>query len=349
MSVPVALRVLRTTAELEVLMPQWMELWLSNAHATPFQHPAWLLPWWHHFGQPDLRAMTLWNGNELMALIPLYIYRDPVSGFRQCLLIGAGTSDYLDGIFSPACTPEHVLAALETLGQEDDWDTASFTQLRPHSLLFQALRQLDGDAATSYAGESCARRSAVGIADLPRKVCADVRYFSNYARGSGRLELAVADKVSWSEMFEALVDLHTERWQRAGEPGVLADPAVLAWQREAIPQLEASGLLRLLALRVNDKPFAVLYSLIDPPCRAVRTQYFYLTGFSVSHAKLKPGTILTGRAIEHAANEGVRTIDMLRGDESYKKFWHVERVPTYGFTVRRDALPNTASSLIAAR
>jgi CelD/BcsL family acetyltransferase involved in cellulose biosynthesis len=184
---------------------------------------------------------------------------------------------------------------------------------------------------------------------LPRKVCADVRYFSNYARGSGRLELAVADKVSWSEMSEALVDLHTERWQRAGEPGVLADPAVLAWQREAIPQLEASGLLRLLALRVNDKPFAVLYSLIDPPCRAVRTQYFYLTGFSVSHAKLKPGTILTGRAIEHAANEGVRTIDMLRGDETYKKFWHVERVPTYGFTVRRDALPNTASSLIAAR
>jgi CelD/BcsL family acetyltransferase involved in cellulose biosynthesis len=347
-SVPVALRVLRTTAELEALTPRWIELWLSNAHARPFQHPAWLLPWWHQFGQPGLRAVTLWNGSELIALVPLYISSEPVSGLRQLLLIGAGTSDYLDGIFSPACSPEQVLAALETLGPEDDWDIASFTQLLPHSPLFQALRQLDDDIANSYAGESCSRRSAVTIADLPRKVCADVRYFSNYARGSGRLELAIADEVSWSEMFEALVDLHTERWQQAGEPGVLADPAVLAWQREAIPRLEASGLLRLLALRVNGKPFAVLYSLIDPPCRAERTQYFYLTGFSLSHAKLKPGTILTGRAIEHAAHEGVRTIDMLRGDDSYKKFWHIERVPTYGYTVRRDRLPTATRSLSAA-
>lgn len=29
-------------------------------------------------------------------------------------------------------------------------------------------------------------------------------------------------------------------------------------------------------------------------------------------------------AMEHAAEEGVETIDMLRGEEAYKKLWHVE-------------------------
>jgi CelD/BcsL family acetyltransferase involved in cellulose biosynthesis len=133
-------------------------------------------------------------------------------------------------------------------------------------------------------------------------------------------------------MFASPVDLHTERWRKAGEPGVLAGPAVLAWQREAIPRLEAHGLLRLLALRVNGKPFAVLYSLIDPRCRAERTQYFYLTGFSLSHAKLKPGTILTGRAIEHAAHEGVRTIDILRADESFKNSAMPSECPPTGLS-----------------
>ena len=42
-------------------------------------------------------------------------------------------------------------------------------------------------------------------------------------------------------------------------------------------------------------------------------------------------------AIEQAAAEGTRTIDMLRGGEVYKQFWHVEPVATFGFALRRTA------------
>jgi len=45
----------------------------------------------------------------------------------------------------------------------------------------------------------------------------------------------------------------------------------------------------------------------------------------IGHSDLRPGTVLIALATEHAAREGVRTIDMLRGDEGYKKFWHMER------------------------
>ncbi|HET9087969.1 MAG TPA: GNAT family N-acetyltransferase, partial [Acidobacteriaceae bacterium] len=102
------------------------------------------------------------------------------------------------------------------------------------------------------------------------------------------------------------------------------------------------------SLRLNGEIIGVLYSLIDPPRasrsahRIARTQYFYLTAYSLQHADLRPGTLLLALAIEQAANEGVQTIDMLRGDEAYKQIWHLTRTPTAGFTVR-----NTAGSASA--
>jgi CelD/BcsL family acetyltransferase involved in cellulose biosynthesis len=51
----------------------------------------------------------------------------------------------------------------------------------------------------------------------------------------------------------------------------------------------------------------------------------------VQHADLRPGTLLLALAIEQAAREGVQTIDMLRGDEDYKKLWGAVWEATYGF------------------
>ena len=86
-----------------------------------------------------------------------------------------------------------------------------------------------------------------------------------------------------------------------------------------------------MALTLNGRVIAVLYSLIDQE-RAGRTQYFYITAYSPEHADLRPGTLLIAYAIEHAANEGVRIIDMLRGDEGYKEIWHMHKVPTWCVT-----------------
>ena len=69
-----------------------------------------------------------------------------------------------------------------------------------------------------------------------------------------------------------------------------------------------------------------------------RTQYFYLTAFSGEHAELRPGTLLLASAIEHAAQEGVAIIDMLRGEEAYKQLWYLEPAPTCGLEIRRDRM-----------
>lgn len=324
----VCIDILRTTVELEGIAGEWRALWQADVQPTPFQSPEWLLPWWRHFGQPELRTIAIRENGALIGLLPLYVYTDPRSGKRQLLPIGVGTSDYLDGIFAPACTADHLRQALNALEEEGGWHEAYFSQLRPDSLLLKSL-----DRESLFATEACSQIRAMRIADLPRKLRQNVRYYRNRAEHVGQLEFNIADENNCLAMFEVLQQFHTERWHQNGEPGVFADPRVSAWHREALPGLARAGLLRLCALSLNDEMIAVMYSLIDPPGRTHRTQYIYLPSFSLRYAELRPGTLLQAMAMEHAASEGVEVFDLLRGDESYKNLWHAEKTPTYGFAL----------------
>ena len=334
---PLTLDILRSTSELQALVPEWTALWLSADRAKPFQHPAWLVPWWHHFGQPDLRVITLRASEDghLVGLLPLYIYREPASGERQLLLLGAGTSDYLDGVFLPVCTPDDVAAALRLIAEDNTWDVMHLTQLLPDRILARAAERLGPRDIHAYPGEPTSWCPAAPISALPATVRREVLFCRNAAIAHGKLDLVAAAADSLSAAFEDLVQTHTERWQQMGESGVLADPAVLAWHREALPLLLEAGMLRLLTLRLDGTALATMYSLVDPPGRTDRTQYLYLMGHDLRHAGLQPGRLLTAYTLEHAASEGVRTVDMLRGEEAYKRFWRVKQVATLGFAIRR--------------
>jgi len=56
--------------------------------------------------------------------------------------------------------------------------------------------------------------------------------------------------------------------------------------------------------------------------------FLYLPAFVTAHRELRPGTVLLAMQIEHAAAEGIATVDMLRGGEGYKQLWHVQAVET---------------------
>ena len=329
-------RLVRTEEELRALVPQWTALWMEDRDATPFQRPEWLLPWWDYFAGSELRSVTISSNRKLIGFLPFYLYRVPQTDERQLLLLGVGTTDYLNGVFAPECTVDDIQHAIDCVCAEGGWDTVYATDLLPHAKLTEALEGLV-NPDDKFVSASCSRMAAAPMGALPQKIRRNAVYYRNRAMRVGRMDLTVADGSNWAESFDALQRLHTERWQLSGESGVLSDPRVLAWHRDALPQLERSGCLRLCSLLLQGEIIAVLYALVDPPSRPSRTQYFYLTAYSVQHADIRPGTLLLALAIEHAANEGIETIDMLRGDEAYKQMWHLDRVPTYGLALRRQS------------
>jgi CelD/BcsL family acetyltransferase involved in cellulose biosynthesis len=329
----VGFHMIRSTAELHANVPRWSALWRDDPQASPFQSPDWLVPWWHHFGQENLRAVVITRDDAWIGFLPFYLYRDPYTGERQLLQMGVSATDYLDGLFAPACTASQIREALSMLLHEPGWDVCYASQLPAHSRLFHAVRMMPEGRFSQFEGESCSRMRALSLAELPQEIRRNAMYYRNRAQRLGTLELHLANSYNWAEAFGALRRLHTERWLERGEMGVLADERVLGWHCEALPLLEQSGLLRLYTLRLDNEIIGVLYSLVDPPWRPARTQYFYLTAFSLEHADLRPGTLLLAQVIERSAREGVEIIDMLRGYENYKQMWHLEWTPTRGFAM----------------
>src|SRR6185437_2753051 len=329
--------------QLAAAAPEWRGLWLEDRNATPFQSPDWLLPWARQFGLPDLRTIMVYDRGVLVAILPFYRHLDPKTGERQLLLLGAGTSDYLDGVYGPCCTESHIRAALSHICGEESWDALRVFQLKENSMLRQVLEHLPIPGLRRVGAEGCSRLPAIPVNGLPRSIRDQAKYYRKRAMRQGNLELNVADETNWPDAFDALERLHTSRWHNSGQPGLLADRRVVAWHREALPLLLRGGMLRLFALSLSGEPIAALYSLVDPPSRSPRVLYFYLTAFSIRHADLRPGTVLMALAIEHAADEGVQTIDMLRGDEPYKRLWHPEKLPTFGFSMQH---PKRSSSIL---
>ena len=85
---------MKTVEDLEALAPEWEALWNQDANATPFQHPAWLIPWTRHlWGGGELLLFEEREHGKLTGLLPLFRW-----GQEQTTVsfLGAGVSDYGD-------------------------------------------------------------------------------------------------------------------------------------------------------------------------------------------------------------------------------------------------------------
>src|SRR5438067_13917678 len=92
----VRLEPIRDIGEIEAWRESWSRLHDRCRGATPFQSPEWLIPWWRHLGEGELYAFAALTCRDLVGVLPMYIWTPPDSQRREVLLLGAGTSDYLD-------------------------------------------------------------------------------------------------------------------------------------------------------------------------------------------------------------------------------------------------------------
>lgn len=330
-SVMVTLEEIIDLPALERLRPEWQALWHLLPEATPFQLPAWLIPWWRHVGEGALLVLAMREAGRLVGFFPFYRYTQPEGGQRMLFPLGIATTDYLDALALPGAAGS--LASITrhlALGAEADaWE---WPQLRPASPLL-AMPAPAGWTDEIDAADPCpclSLPSSTGALPsiLSTKTLRDLRTVRRRAEQAGALRWETeADGIE--APFEALVRLHAARWATRGEAGVLAAPAVQAMHREALPALHRAGLLRFHALRLDGAIVAVLYALADPPGRPARRLYFYLSGFDPSLERLSPGMLLVGRAVEAAIAEGFAVADFLRGRERYKYFWGAEDRPTF--------------------
>ena len=320
-----------TPAALHGLGRAWSALWASVPHRTPFQHPAWLLPWWDVFGRGELRVLLVRDADTLIGFAPFYI-----SPQRELRLLGAGVSDYLDALAAPA--GERIVAGAisdELESSRSEWTFCGLDNLRDASLLLRV------DAPTAV----CATTAAVDpcpVVELPEsvallqqriapKLASHIRYSRRRAERLGGVTIERVVPQDLHAALDALFALHGTRWAAKGEAGVLSNDEVREFHRRAAAALQAAGLLRLLSVRIGKRIAAIHYGL-----HAGDRTFFYLGGFNPDFAALSPGSVAIASAMEDAIGEGASTFDFLGGREPYKYRWGAADCQRWSRHFRRD-------------
>lgn len=311
--------------QLVALQAEWEQLWRADPHATPFQSPQWLVPWWKHLGQGHLCSLALRDDDGALAgFAPLYVYTD-AQGRRHLFPIGIGTTDYLAVLARPGLEKAVAETVLEQVMRRHDWDVLEFPQLQRDAALLAC------GAGEVLAGEPNPVLALHPSPIIPRSTLANLRTCRNRAARGGTVTYERAGAEEIPAYLEALGRLHGLRWRERGLPGVLADESVLAAHAEAAPLLHAAGLLRLHGLRLAGELVAVLYALAHR-----RRCYYYIAGFETRHAFFSPGSLLLAHAIEQAAAEGCTVFDFLRGAEPYKYRWGAVDQPMSTLRIAKD-------------
>ena len=313
-----------TTAEigdvdsLDLLVPEWWNLWRRIPSATPFQSPAWLVPWWRAFSPGTLLVITVQQAGRLVGVAPFYIEQGALR--RRVLPIGISVSDYIDVLLDPDCIEAAGGALVEHLASEHSWTEWELADLAPGAAALR-LPEPSGCTGSLQPGSPCP------VLALPREFDALLRALSphkrnnlhnarNRAKRRGELHFMQADAASASGMLESLMQLHAARWTGRGEQGVFSDPRVRAFHAAAIPVLFEADLARLFALKISGRIAAVHYGLSGKG-RA----YSYITGFDPEFSFESPGALLLAHVINQSMAEGAAEFHFLRGQEKYKYEW----------------------------
>jgi CelD/BcsL family acetyltransferase involved in cellulose biosynthesis len=307
--------IIRTAAALEAIEPAWWALWRRARTATPFQSPAWLIPWWRHFAPGALTTAAAWRDGRLIGLAPFY--REDGALGRRLLPLGISVSDYLDVLLDDG-EPEAAGALVAALDREPAWDSLECEELAPDAAAI-GLPAPVGCVETIAAQSACPVLLFPGprLAEfLPGQTRRKLNLARNRAarRGGCRIERAAGE--SLLDAFDELLRLHALRWQARGDPGVLADARVAAFHRDALPRLDRAGLLRLYLLRFDGAAAAGFYGF-----QHRGRGFSYLTGFDPAFAFESPGALLLAHAVEAAITDGAGEFHFLRGREAYKYEW----------------------------
>jgi CelD/BcsL family acetyltransferase involved in cellulose biosynthesis len=320
-----------TLSALEALREEWEALWLQ-ARASPFQSPAWLVPWWKHVGRGQLAGIAARDSRtgELVGLAPLYIHTD-TGGRRHLFPVGIATTDRLDVLMKRGREHDVARAMVTHLVQRaDEWDLLEAPQLAQGA----ALLQLRWPAAWQTQVVACEPNPVVALpATLPARMQRNLANARHRAARAG-LVYEHADAESVRPLIDALASLHAQRWALRGLPGVLGGEGILDWHREAAVQLHRAGLLRLFAARCEGEVVGVIYLLADAPAVPHRRWYSYIGGYLPALSSLGLGTLLIGHAIDQATAQDASAFDFLRGAESYKYRWGAVDEPMFTLRVR---------------
>lgn len=306
------LKTLREVGDLGPLRPDWDRLVRASRRPTPFLLSGWVEAWLRsREGETEPAIHIAHRDGRLVAVLPLVIRR--WAKLRLARFVGDDVA-FGDILLDPSESIETAKRLLAHAAGSHDF--AALVTISAGSTLVEAAgRRL---RLVTKVGAPSLDVSRGFEATYREKVSA--RHRSNQRKQRrqlselGTLEIELARTPA--ELEQALEDafhLHALRWQGRFDRSSMQTSADKTFHIEAFRSLAADDIARILTLKVDGK--AIAFNFYFTFCKRM---FGYRHSFDPAYARYSPGLLSLFEAIDRSTREGITTIELLRGEDSYK-------------------------------
>lgn len=300
---------------LEQVVEEWAMLARALPRPLPFDHPAWHIAWWSHFGGDRIPLyLALRDGGRLRGIVPLM--RD---GETLAVATDPNLCDYT-AFPIMAEAPDGVLAEVFAAVDALPWRTFHIWGLPEEAAALMAA--IRWGEARGYGTEMdfeavCPRIALPGdweayLACLSKKDRHELRRKMRRFASAGS-EVGVQVFCTPAEVDAALgAFFHLHRISRHTKAEFMT-PAMEAFFRDMALGLAAEGIVRLFQVELDARPVASLLAFVSGD-----ELLLYNSGYDPSYAHASVGLVSKALTLQHAIADGLRTYDFLRGAEPYK-------------------------------
>jgi CelD/BcsL family acetyltransferase involved in cellulose biosynthesis len=296
------------------LVGEWERL-AERAGATPFLHPGFVLAWQRAFGRDPLLLATVRRAGELTAALPLVRrgavlaspanWHTPATGvLAEDDVVAAELARILTGARARRISLAFIDRADVGVEAFRGGVAAAGYRILERTLTRSPYLELVGDWAAFESGMSS-------------EVRANIRRRSRRLHERGTVAFEEHDgRAQLDELLAEVVNVERMGWKGERGTAIASRPDTLRFYREIAGWAAARGWLRIHMLRLDGRPIAVGLAL-----RANGVQFHLKIGFDPAYRQLAPGTLLMREYIQRAFADGLRRVEMLGGDEAYKRVW----------------------------
>lgn len=298
----------------------WERLHERSATATLFNSFPYAALWWQHFGTPGaLHLWSVWEGDELLGLAPLYETGGAQGQPLRRLIGGVDVSDYLDLLLAPGREEEVLEQFLAAWADAPCRCPLDLHCIRHASPTREALLLRAAEHGFTV---RAAREAVCPVIPLPDSWEGYLARLDGKQRRELRRKLRRAGQealVSWYRAPGAALEEEMTRFfelhaRSSPDKAAFMTPTMRAFFLDLAHTFSQRGWLDLRFLLLDGQPAASYLTFLFRDEVLV-----YNSGYDSERAgELSPGWLLLCYHIEAAIAQGRSRYDFLRGDEPYK-------------------------------
>lgn len=314
-----SIEIVKNIEKFQQLKPIWDKLVSVNEFKNIFITFDWLYTWWNNFNdEKELFILLDKNDDgEICGLAPLMKVGDDL---RTIQFIAHGSADYSDILaVDKNKTIEKLLAFLSE--NKNQWSKINLTEIAAPAKTTAIITSVaadknmnivtsDSNICFSFINQDT--RSSIDTVEFKKNRSTKRSYA--HLNKIGALEFKkLSDSNEIKSHLNRLFQFHINRWQDSSTTSKFLNENHRNFYIQLTENLTPNRQLVLYVLNLNQSPLAYLlgYEMND-------TIYLYTIASDIFYLKYSPGKIIIHETTNYEIKQGIKIIDLARGDESYK-------------------------------